>query len=119
MSTVKVNADTFGDTLTKQLDQWGEGVRKASREDCRAIGQDTAKALRSSSPRLTGRYRSGWTSSMEDRGSYYTVRVYNSKSPGLTHLLEHGHGGPHPAPAHPHIERAANEAFAELERRMR
>nr|DAF27107.1 MAG TPA: hypothetical protein [Caudoviricetes sp.] len=55
---------------------------------------------------------------MEDSGAGFVVRVHNAKSPGLTHLLEHGHGGPHPAPAHPHIEKAANEAFSELDRRM-
>lgn len=118
MSSVTVTADTFGDKLTRQLDQWADGVRRASREDCMEAGQGAAKALRSSSPRLSGRYRSGWRADMEDSGAGFVVRVHNAKSPGLTHLLEHGHGGPHPAPAHPHIEKAANEAFSELDRRM-
>lgn len=53
----------------------------------------------------------------EDPGAK-AYRIHNKAKPGLTHLLEKGHGGPHPARAHPHIADAAQAGVDDLERRM-
>lgn len=119
MSTVSVKADGFASAMNRIVGQYGEDVRHALASDVRAAGQACAKGLRSTSPRRTGRYAKGWTSDERSEGDgSVTVTVHNKTKPGLTHLLEHGHGGPHPAGAHPHIEAAANEAFADMERRL-
>ena len=44
------------------------------------------------------------------RSAYYSVEVgaFHGDAPHA-HLVEHGHGGPHPAPAHPFLEPALEE----------
>lgn len=83
-------------------------------------GKECAADLRKGSPKDTGKYARGWKCSVE-RGAAGDVRatVHNTAKPSLTHLLELGHAGPHPAPAHPHIGPASARAFADVERRLR
>lgn len=119
MSTVKVDAGGFAGAMERIVGSYGDEVRRALSEDVRAAGRDCAQALRKTSPRRTGRYAKGWRADERTEGDgSTTVVVHNSAKPSLTHLLEHGHGGPHPAGAHPHIEAAANAAFADMERRL-
>lgn len=95
-------------------------VRAQARSDVADVADACAKALRKSSPKSAARgrhYRSGWTSDLGEEGWASVATVFNRRKPGLTHLLEHGHGGPHPAPAHPHIEAAASAAISDLARR--
>lgn len=75
----------------------------AAAEKC---AKGLAKDLRSSSPKRKGNYRKSWTNRPGNspfRGNV-SQTVYNRKHYQLTHLLEHGHGGPAPAPPHVHIE---------------
>lgn len=70
------------------LNEYAENVQEIAQKGMKRASSDTAKKLRSSSPRKTGEYSSGWTSKRLDSDTYVT---YNSKMPGLTHLLEDGH----------------------------
>lgn len=94
-------------------------AKEAAEEDIQATADSVVKDLKDTSPKQTGKYAKGWTSDMHHAadGSPY-VRVHNAKKPGLTHLLEHGHGGPHPAKAKPHIEAAYERGVAFLSDRM-
>lgn len=61
---------------------------------------------------ITGAYRKGWAKKVEGNNvTGYRATVHQKAQPTLTHLIEFGHGGPAPAPPHPHIE-AAYEAGA-------
>ena len=82
-------------------------VKEASEEDVQDTADYVVAYLKDASQKLTGKYAKGWKSTMHHAadGSPFAV-VHNVKKPGLTHLLEHGHGGPHPAKARPHIEAA-------------
>lgn len=94
-------------------------AKEATEEDIQATADSVVKDLKDTSPKQTGKYAKGWTSDMHHAadGSPY-VRVHNAKKPGLTHLLEHGHGGPQPAKAKPHIEAAYERGVAFLTDRM-
>lgn len=94
-------------------------AKEATEEDIQATADSVVKDLKDTSPKQTGKYAKGWTSDMHHAadGSPY-VSVHNAKKPGLTHLLEHGHGGPHPAKAHPHIEAAYERGVTFLTDRM-
>lgn len=94
-------------------------AKEATEEDIQATADSVVKDLKDTSPKQTGEYAKGWTSDMHHAadGSPY-VSVHNAKKPGLTHLLEHGHGGPHPAKAHPHIEAAYERGVTFLTDRM-
>lgn len=73
--------------ITKALQEYSadvdEGLEKAKKKVVRA----GAKQLRESSPKKSGGYAEGWTSTGQDG----TQVVYNGNKPQLTHLLEYGH----------------------------
>nr|AHF24299.1 hypothetical protein [uncultured bacterium Contig1770] len=75
----------------------------------------TKKQLVQTSPRDSGDYGGGWRRSSKLTFDHIEASVYQAKKPGLPHLLEKGHGGPHPAPAHPHIESAYEVGVATIE----
>lgn len=114
-----VSADGFAEVITSSVKDRIQVIKTASEEDIQQVADSTVKDLKSTSPSMTGKYAKGWKSTMHHAadGSPYAV-IANAKKPGLTHLLEHGHGGPQPAPAKPHIEAAYERGAAELTERM-
>ena len=83
--------------------------------------KDCAKTLRSTSPKETGKYASGWTSK---RTGEKAATVYN-RNYRLTHLLEYGHAvarsGPHGkkrVAGQPHIKPVEEWGKAEIVRRF-
>ena len=111
--------DAFADIFADYQIELDDAIRA----DVAEVGQSCASALKKTSPKrkTSGKhYRNGWVSDVTQYkvGGWKCV-VHNRLKPGLTHLLEHGHGGPKPAPPHPHIEAAANDAAKEIEGRMR
>lgn len=111
----------MADSITVQMQQianeYQVKVKDASRKACKKVAKNLARTLKSTSPRKTGEYASGWRSKQEDADTYV---VYNAKKPGLTHLLENGHvsrnqyGTYGRVPAYPHIKPAADAAQEEL-----
>lgn len=77
---------------------------------------ECAEDIKRLSPKKSGKYADGWTTTKLSRKSKgverYGVRVYNATSYQLTHLLENGHlivnkiGGVGWASAKPHIDPA-------------
>ena len=68
------------------------------------IGAKVCRAqIAATAPRKTGEYAAGWRTKVEESYGAKTATVYQSKKPGLPHLLEKGHGGPKPAGAKVHI----------------
>jgi hypothetical protein len=94
-------------------------IGKASEEIVRQVAEDVAEELQKTppTPKRTGKYARGWKAgdTKHDRVGECFVIVANHTEPSLTHLLEHGHGGPHPAHAQPHIEAAYEKGKAEFE----
>ena len=114
-----VTLDALGDEIAAIVGDYMADVEDSAGRDVREVAGDVAGDLRASSPRRPGGYAAGWVAEPDDSGASGTAyRVHNRRKPGLTHLLEKGHGGPHAAPAHPHIADAAERGFSELERRL-
>ncbi len=67
--------------------------------------RETVTKIKGQAPVKTGKYARGWTSkvTMQDGRGRYGRTVYNAPRYMLSHLLQNGHGGPRPAPAHPHM----------------
>lgn len=111
--------------LKRIMDEYQTKVQTVSRSACRKVSRKLGRTLRSTSPRRTGDYASGWGVKVLDADTFV---VYNKKMPGLTHLLENGHvirnkyGTYGRAPAYKHIEPAADaaqeELIAEIEARL-
>lgn len=85
--------DTLAADIQKILDEYEEDVQNLSKEAVKKIGQKGVEALKSSSGVFggTGKYASGWSSKVEETRMGARATLYNSKVPGLPHLLEYGH----------------------------
>ena len=111
--------EDLGDEIAAIVADYAAEVERAAEEDVRAAAQAALEAVKAGSPVKGGKYAQGWAMEpdAEDPGAK-AYRIHNRTKPGLTHLLEKGHGGPHPAGAHPHIADAAQAGIDELERRI-
>jgi HK97 gp10 family phage protein len=103
-SEVKVSVAGLDAAFSEIVDAFKKDIEADSKKAVSKAGREMAQELQSTSPKQTGEYASGWKARIESDGYGGTVAtVYNARKPSLTHLLEFGHGGPQPAPAHEHI----------------
>lgn len=106
--------NAFRHIVEERLDEMQDGTKKAVSKGGRAV----IKSIQASGAfkDISGAYRAGWR--MKTEGGTlagYVATVYNADRPGLAHLIEKGHGGPHPAGAHPHIAPAYEEGVQVFE----
>lgn len=118
----KIN-DLAGE-ITKALKDYSEDVEESLETAKKAISKEAVSKLKSARTYhvRSGKYNAGWT--VKKVGTSYVV--YNSKAPGLTHLLEQGHakrnGGrvrafPHIAPVDDYVaEKFEEEVRKEIGR---
>ena len=119
MSGATCDLDGLGAAVLELCGEYVAEVERAAEEDVRAAAETARDAIRDGSPRRGGKYARGWVSEPDaEDASAKAYRIHNRAKPGLTHLLEKGHGGPHPAGAHPHIAAGAQAGMDELERRI-
>ena len=109
-------------TVKDILSQYGEVAIEATKEAVAEVAKESAKKLKSSSPRgRTGKYAKGWTSKVEIGRVSASATVYGkSGTYQLAHLLEHGHakrGGGRTTPIQ-HIEPVEQWAVEEALQRI-
>lgn len=114
MAGIKI--DDLADAVSRELAAYNQDVAEGLKEEVHQVAKDMVTELKQTSPRNTGDYAKGW----KDRVEYESpedirVRIYNSKKPQLTHLLENGHakqnggrvnGTPHIGPAEQKAEKS-------------
>lgn len=112
-----VPADNFAAAVQKLLDDYGNGVIENTGQLVKKIGQKGAKEVKRAS--WGNKYPKGWTSKFEQTRMYDEATIYN-KTPGLPHLLEHGHakrnGGR--VPGRVHIAPVEEQLVREFEKAM-
>lgn len=82
----------FGDVITNFASDVIKQDKAQLKKDVRKAAKVTEQQLHSTSPRRTGRYAAGWTTSVtEDSDGHIKASVHNSTDWQLTHLLEKGH----------------------------
>jgi len=129
-----ISLDNFGKEVEKILSSYGDEVSENLDEITKKIGQKGARLLRNESAntfpvpgsrrKSTGKYEKGWTFRAEKSRLYSTVTIYN-KTPGLPHLLEHGHaiknGGRSSGEVkgYTHIEPVEEKIITEYEREVK
>ena len=102
------------------LDAVDRETKAAIRKDFNAVAKECVQKLKSTSPKRSGSYASGWT--VKKEGDDYIV--HNKTDYQLTHLLENGHvirnakGEYGRTKAHKHIEPVEQWANEELPRRV-
>lgn len=104
------------------LSQYGEVAIEATKEAVAEVAKESAKKLKSNSPRgRTGKYAKGWASKVETGRVSASATVYGkSGTYQLAHLLEHGHakrGGGRTTPIQ-HIEPVEQWAVEEALQRI-
>lgn len=105
-----IPADQLQKAINKILKEYGDDVYNRTEELTKAFAKKGAQAVRNSAKGAvggTGKYAKGWTSKFETGRLSAQGVIYNKATPGLPHLLEHGHakrgggrvaGRPHIAP---------------------
>ena len=101
--------------MAELIEDYSEATEWDVREAVQKTAQDVREQTSSRSPvrksKGGGKYKRAWRVKDDvhtrQRDSSY---VYNSTQYRLTHLLQHGHGGPHPAKAYPHITQDSEAA---------
>lgn len=103
----KVPLDRLAESIGKILEEYGEDTVKDVDAAVRKAAQAGARTLRAESKAKfggKGKYASGWTAKIEKERLGTTGIIHNARTPGLPHLLEHGHanrgGGRTPGRTH-------------------
>ena len=112
MAGIKVS--DLAQAVAQELADYSQDVTDGVKKEVKQVAKDVVAELKQTSPRNTGDYAKGWKSRVEyESPEDIRVRVYNSKKPQLTHLLENGHakqnggrvnGIPHIGPAEQRAE---------------
>lgn len=109
----------LADEVNKICELYVEEVDKETDKAIRAAANETRKDLSGyKSKRGFGKYGASWHVSVEKSALLGISAVVHSSMPGLPHLIEFGHGGPQPAPPHPHMDRAYQAGYNELMKRL-
>ena len=133
-SSQKTAADKLEQAINKILADYANDATKDIEAIAVQLGKKGASALRDKANetfpvnrqrRSSGNYAAGWTSTVERTRTGATVTIYNSKKPGLAHLLEFGHVTRNGTgrtfqrtPAYKHIEPIADELETTYEREV-
>lgn len=86
--------DKLDKVIKEALEEYAADVNKDVAEITKKVTKAGAAAVKANAKNDfggTGRYASGWTSTVETGRLSAQGTIYNSKAPGLPHLLEHGH----------------------------
>lgn len=124
--SLEVGVDQLHSAIMSIMEDYSEEVERKSGECVRKIAQQGAKTIRSVSPRRGGDYAGGWTYKVEQKRLGTEGTIYNSKKPGLAHLLEHGHATRNgtgrtydDTPAHPHIKAVEEQIITDFEKSIK
>lgn len=91
-ATISGDMGGFGDVITQFASDVIKQDKAQLKKDVREAAKVTEQQLHSTSPRRTGRYAAGWTTSVtEDADGHIKASVHNATDWQLTHLLEKGH----------------------------
>ena len=105
--------------INKILEDFGDNVTDNIKEVTKKVTQQGAIAVKANAKNSfkgTGQYAKGWSVKMEEDYFSATGIIYN-KTPGLPHLLEHGHAnrGGGRTPGRVHIGNAEDNLVKEFE----
>ena len=105
MGSSHVKVDGLENAVKEALMETKTLTENALRYAVDKTARETVTKIKGQAPVKTGKYAGGWTSKVttQDGRGRYGRTVYNAPRYMLSHLLQNGHGGPRPAPAHPHM----------------
>ena len=124
MENQKIPLDQLRASISRALKQYGDNVSENVAEVAEKFARRGAKALREQSAEMnfkgSGEYAKGWTFQVDKHRLWTDVVIYN-RTPGLPHLLEHGHllrNGRRWVPPKQHIEPIEAELIEQFEKEV-
>lgn len=117
MARTRITVDKLGAEIDKIMTQYADEIKTDLDTVKKKVAQKGATALKNESKNTfdgTGKYASGWTSTIVKHPHYTSAVIYNKKLPGLPHLLEHGHAmkGGGRVSGRVHIAKVEDELFS-------
>ena len=105
MANKTVSVDKFESAVKACLDDYLKVTDEGQDRAVKKTAMELKNKTRDRAPRKTGEYRSHFSQKETDKRFLHHSRTIYVTKPEyrLTHLLEHGHRGPHPAKAYPHF----------------
>ncbi|HBA62592.1 MAG TPA: hypothetical protein DCZ20_01915 [Lachnospiraceae bacterium] len=103
---VRVGPEGLAGAVVEALNEARDLTEEALKRAIDKTASQTVADTKQAAPVKTGAYKRGWRSKVTERLSgrgAYGKTVHNRTRYRLAHLLQHGHGGPRPARAYPHI----------------
>ena len=92
MSHKQVYVGNFAEAISAELAAYSDEVTEAVKAECNDVADECLQEIKANSPVQTGEYKKAWRKKVEfENREDIRIRVFNSKYPGLTHLLEKGH----------------------------
>lgn len=130
MAKRKVTAENLSSVIRDILEDYHDDITDDMKEVTARVTKEGAQAVKNAALETfapmrgrglkKGRYGSGWTSQVETGRFSAQGVIYNSKYPGLPHLLENGHakrGGGRVA-GRPHIKPVEEQIVREYEEKL-
>ena len=123
MAVVKTPIEQLDAAIGRILKQYGEEVDENVDEIAVRLARSGASSLRAASKSTfggKGRYAKGWTATAERKRTGTVATIHNAETPGLPHLLEHGHAkrGGGRVPGRPHIAPVEEKIVETFEREV-
>lgn len=113
----RIKLEQLGDEIAKIYKKYDEDLRQQEINIMRKVASAGAAAARDSASNvINARYGRGWGYKTEQDRFQIRGYIYHQQTPGLPHLLEHGHAMPQGgrSQAKPHI----SPIVSELERKF-
>ncbi|ALY08042.1 hypothetical protein EauS123_00043 [Exiguobacterium phage vB_EauS-123] len=83
----RVRIDQLSNEITKAMKEYTEDIEKGLDQAKKRVTNSGVRTLKSTSPKSTGKYASGWRVTEQDGARI----IHNATRGSLTHLLENGH----------------------------
>lgn len=94
VSTVRIEPAELAETIMRFLDEYGDDAEEALEESIDKVAKQASSELKQGGPYNDPNpknYTRKWGVNIERTRLGVEANVYNTKSPGLAHLLEFGH----------------------------
>ena len=116
-----IKGNDLARAVVEAMREYTEEVGAAIRQEVDATANDIKQAVVAGAPSKTGKYKGGWKVTKKDSQSATSRVVHNAKTPGLVHLLEHGHAkrGGGRVPGQPHVAPAAEPRLKQMEENIK
>lgn len=87
-----IDIENLAYEIAKTLTDYGQEIQKGVTKSAEKVAKKAVATLKTTSPKLTGKYAKGWVATKEQEFATDTnIIIHNKTSWQLSHLLENSH----------------------------